>query len=214
MQNCYANGLLNREICRESSLVFDKRGNTWLSPELCIWADERVHLPGKASISTQYPSLEEFFLRILQVPKPNVEMHVQALYRLSQAGPTPLQLKQAIKQVSLFHPKPIDVNELRMANIFPVILTGGQINITNRNADFAIIDREEYGEAFRGKIIMLDFTLEEVRECQEFITACGIDKKRLSIKVEPRTDVNGGSLASRLTEEFQNKAYAIFRYVE
>ena len=210
----HANNSSNRENFTELNLVFDTQGNTWLSPELCIWADERVQFPGKASISAQYPSLKDFFLRILQVPEPDVGMHVQALLRLSQEHPTSLQLKQAIKHISLFHPKPTDVNDLRMAHIFPVILPNGQIKITTRSADFAIIDREEFGEAFRGQIVTLDFTLEEVRECQEFITACGMDKKRLSRKVEERTDVNGGSLASRLTEEFQNKAFAIFRYVD
>jgi len=103
--------------------------------------------------------------------------------------------------------------ELQKSNIFSVKTTNGQKIFTIGSADFAIVDRVEYGLAFAGKIRILDYSIEEVRACRPLLLALGLRRQHLSELVEETTMVQGGVLSNRLSQDFQSKAYALFRYV-
>jgi hypothetical protein len=101
------------------------------------------------------------------VLKPNLKMHVQGLKELANGQPRQHSLKH--DDAHQFHgPSEEDLSDLRMSNIFPVKLPNGHRKLTNRLAEFAIVDRSEYGAAFEGRVIILDLSLEEVRKCRPF----------------------------------------------
>jgi len=193
--------------------VFVPSTNAWHPLSSCVWAEDRVQIPRRVSIGTPYASLEDLFTRILGVPKPNLKMHVQGLKELANGQPRAAQLKNMMMLISSMDPSEEDLSDLRMSNIFPVKLPNGHRKLTNRLAEFAIVDRSEYGAAFEGRVIILDLSLEEVRKCRPFLLASTLERRHMSALVEEKTMVEGGILKSDLSDKLRLRAYALFRYV-
>ena len=187
--------------------------NSWHPPSTCIWADDQVHIPRKAPIKAHYPNLEDFFCRVLDIPKPDLGMHVQALKELAQNRPPPSasETKRMIILISSMDPTEEEVADLRRCNIFSVKTTNGQTTFTNTTADFAIADRLEYGFAFAGKIRILDYSIEEVRVSRSLLFALGLKRRLLSEMVEEETKVQDGAISTGLSSSFRQKSYALFR---
>jgi hypothetical protein len=203
-----------RSSFEKTELVCVPTKGTWHAISTCLWADDKVKFPQMASIKSSYTGLEDFFCRILGVPKPNLGMHVQALKQLSLIRPLDgLQLKQSMLLISSMDPSPEDVNDLKNANIFEVKPAKGPKTYTNSAADFAIIDRSEYGTAFKGKINLLNFKIGEARACRSLLFALGLKGRHLSETVEETTSVKGGVIDKILTHQSRSKAYALLRYV-
>ena len=149
--------------------------NSWHAPSECVWADGRIPIPDRTAISLSYPSMESFFKSILNVQSPDLSMHVRALVELSRRpSEEATRIKDAIMLISSLNPTHADLESLSACNIFHVRLANGTRQWTNKSADFAINDRAQYAHAFRDKIAMLDFTLEEVREADLFLEALGL----------------------------------------
>jgi hypothetical protein len=193
--------------------VFVPSQNTWHPPSSCIWADEQIQIPRKAPIKTPYASLEDFFSRVLGIPKPNLDMYVQALKELAQIRPTPsaLEIKLRVMLISSMGPTSDDVTDLRRARIFSVVTTNRERTFTDSTADFAIVDRSEYGSAFAGKIRILGYSIEEVRACRSLLLALGLKRRHLSEMVEETTTVRDGAIDTELSRSFRMKAHALFR---
>lgn len=104
-----------------------------------------------------------------------------------------------------------DVDELKGSNIFAVKPKNGKSTFTSSAAEFAIIDRLEYGSAFAGKIALLEYTVEEVRACRSLLLALGLKRRHLSELVEETTTVQNGAINTELSQSFRLKAYALFR---
>ncbi|CZR61946.1 uncharacterized protein PAC_11843 [Phialocephala subalpina] len=203
-----------RSSFEESRLVFVPLWNSWWSPSYCIWCDDQVRIPQRAPIKTPYGGLEDFFCRVLGVQRPNLGMHVEALKELARVQPaaSASQIKQTMMLISSMDPTPDDVRDLRLSNIFSVTTTTGQTAFTNSTADFAIVDRLEYGAAFAGKINLLDYSLTEVRSSGPLLFALGMQGRHLSNLVEEPTTVQGGAIDTALSRAFRSKAYALFRF--
>jgi len=204
---------LPRKEFEDSELVFLPSQNTWHPPSSCIWADDQVQIPKKQPIKITYAKLEDFFCRMLHVQKPNLDMHVQALKELAanQPPPSASDVKQMIMVISSMEPNSEDVKSLRRSNIFSVIKSNGQKAFTDSTTDFAIVDRPAHASAFSGKIIALDYTIEEVHTCYPLFCSLGLKNKHLSELVEEKTKVKDGKLNHELTHAFRQRAYAIFR---
>ncbi|KAH8586657.1 hypothetical protein B0O99DRAFT_585566 [Bisporella sp. PMI_857] len=202
-----------RNIMEELELVYLPSENSWHPLSSCIWAGDHIRIPGKVAIKSHYSTLEDFFCRVLDVPKPSLEMHVQALKQLARTLPTPSAsaIKQSIMLISSMDPTENDVKDLRRSRIFSVRTTSGQISFADSAADFAIVDRSEYGIAFAGKINLLDYSIAEVRACGSLLLALGLKRLHLSILVEETTKVQDGVISTNLTRNFRLKAYALFR---
>lgn len=141
-------------------------------------------------------------------------MHVQALQQLSLIRPLDgPALKQSMLLISSMEPNPEDIKDLVHTNIFSVKPVEGPKTYTNSVADFAIVDRSEYGSAFKGKINLLDFTTREARDCRPFLFALGLKGKHLSEMVEETTSVKEGVIDKLLTRQFRLKANALVRLV-
>lgn len=164
------------------------------------------------SLATEYAEQEDFFVRILGVQTPNVEMHVQALIEKSgKLTVHPSELKEMIFTISSMKPQKNDLEKLRTRGILPVKYANGLPGRAHMSADFAIPDRPQYNEAFQGKIITLDFSIGEIRAAMPFLAAAGLEGRLLSTMVQEETAVEGGKLNTQLTQSFVEKSYAIFR---
>ena len=168
-----------------------------------------------SAIASQYPALDKFFLRILGVRKPDISMHINTLKELAKESLQKIELLNRMIWISELTPTTEDVQDLETAKIFPVKLENGEKTVARKQIEFAIIDREEYGDAFAGSIRVLDFTLEEVRQCDAMLRACGLSERYMSHLVdEVITNPTKKKYDLLLSTEFAQKAYAIFRYAE
>jgi hypothetical protein len=69
----------------------------------------------------------------------------------------------------------------------------------------------EYGDAFKGKLHTLDLTLEEVHTLRHFLKAMELEDRYMSRAVKEDTNVRGGSEDLALSNEFRERARAIYR---
>jgi len=146
------------------------------------------------------------------VPKPNLNMHIQALKELANGNTAIEEIKDTIRKISLMEPSRDALVDLHTSKIFPVKFPDGRIRLESIRTDFAIIDRFEYGVAFEGKVSVLNCTLEEVQEYRSFLLPLGLGGRYMSKIIEEKSMVTGGDLHPRLSNEFRRKAYALFRY--
>jgi hypothetical protein len=193
------------------SLIFLPTAGGWYRLSACIWADSLINIPQKASLKTEYAELEEFFHRTLGVPEPNVEMHVNGLRDYLGGEKEPSRVKEMMKLISSMNPHSSAVARLANCIMFPVRRADGSMDWTNSHADFAIVNRKEYGEAFRDRIKTLNFTIEEVRACQSLLEALNLGSKFLSELVTEETTITDGREKRSLTRQLRERAYALSR---
>jgi hypothetical protein len=149
-------------------------------------------------------------VNILGILEPTIEMHIESLIKACEAPEKDI-IKVAILGVAAFKPNKKQLKEVLQLACFPVS-SDGVLTWKKASADFAIIDRREYGKLFVDKISLLDFTLEEVHQMQFFLEPLDLFKNRLSLMVKEKTEAKDGVLEHNITRNFQKKAYAICRY--
>jgi hypothetical protein len=187
---------------------------SWLSPSSCVWAKDSTSLLGRVSIAERYAKSKQFFLDMLNVPEPKLEMYIEALKQEALAIRDQNKMKQIITNICSFGILPTEkLKDLRQVACLPVILLDGGVRWMNCQGDFYIVDRLEYGRSFKGKIRYLDFTLEEVHSFECFLSGLNLNGRYLSQVVEYQTQATGTSLDRLLTSSLRSKAYAICRYV-
>jgi hypothetical protein len=86
--------------------------------------------------------------------------------------------------------RPTFTGEVASCRIFPVRVLDGNAGILSSLEDFAIIDRQHYADAFRNKIKVLDFTLDEVRHLRPLVEWAGLEDRFLSRLVVEKTVVD------------------------
>ena len=138
-------------------------------------------------------------------------MHVVALEQKASEHPDRREIMQEMMNISAFSPTSEAVKDLSDTKCLPVKLPSGEIHWLSKRGSFAIIDRREYGEAFAGRINILDFSLEEVHSIRPFLLALGLEKRYMSRAVTEHTTVQGGSFSQCHSDDLRNKAYAICR---
>lgn len=158
---------------------------------------------------------------MVQVQRPDLQMYTQALKQFSTEKPPPLvRIKKSIGSISSMDPSANNFKSLRSANnlkgllsanILPVRLPNGDVKMANAIVDFAIVDRKEYREAFKGKVMTLDFSFNEVHSFKPFLLALGLGRRFMSAAVEEKTMVQEGVPNLDLTDTLREKAHAILR---
>jgi hypothetical protein len=200
----------NRSMFDENELIYNPGSQSWYGPSSCIWAEDTIHLPGKFSLATTYKKQKSFFLSILDVTKPNLEMHILALMQKAEA-PDKRIIMQEMLNICAFDVTPQAVEKLSDCKCLPVKLPSGEVQWLHRSGTFAIVDRRDYGQIFTGRIKVLDFSLEEVHSLKPLLFALGLGEKYLSKAVREETTVEGGSIDEHLTADLRRKSYAICR---
>ncbi|KAF1816496.1 hypothetical protein P152DRAFT_428616 [Eremomyces bilateralis CBS 781.70] len=201
-----------RSQFESDQLVYHPQTRSWHAPSACIWAEERIHLPGKVSIATAYKGHTSFFCSLLKVPKPDLDMHIAALQQKTLHNPDRQSILEEVINICALGPTPHALESLSATKCFPVRRSLGAVEWVNREHQFVVVDRNELAELFAGKADMLDYSLEESHSIKPFLLGMGLQNRSISRMVKEKTTVQGGSPAPELTRNLRKIAYAIFRY--
>jgi hypothetical protein len=197
---------------QEHEFIYAPSTEQWCAPTSCLWA-ESTSIVDKLAIAAEYPDLKTFFVDNLQIDTPNVEMYIRELQRLEeeQGNASLERVKELISEINLREPRSEQLQPLLSLHILPVKDRKGSTKLKTPTDDFAIVDRLEYGDAFKGKLHTLDLTLEEVHTLRHFLKAMELEDRYMSRAVKEDTNVRGGSEDLALSNEFRERARAIYR---
>ncbi|KAF7906551.1 hypothetical protein EAF00_000830 [Botryotinia globosa] len=195
------------------NLLYNPPSRSWCAPSSCIWAPEEVQLPGKFSMATQYKKQRTFVQNVLEIKKPDLEMHILALQKRALENPDKEGILREIKNIRALNPTGNVLREkLSKCKCFPIYRPSQEVKWLDSTGNFAIVDRKEHGDAFKNKINMLDFSLEEVHSINQFLIELGLEGQFTSRAVKVDTKIADGMLNDGPTKDLRRKAYAICRY--
>lgn len=207
-----------RSSFEDSALVYIPKDNAWRPPSQCVWAESNVKIPGKASIADAYPSKKAFFTTVLKTSEPTVKMYIASLIAEAKGKASAAQIKETMVLICGLGVGETDLSSLVKAKVLPVKLANGVDSFASASlkddfVDFAIVENTIHWNAFKGKIAVLDFSLEEIRDTRPLLLAMGLKERFSSKLVKEVTDVRGGSQDHEMTRNLRDKSQAIVQYV-
>ena len=202
----------------DSALVYIPKENAWRPPSQCVWVESNVKIPWKVSIADAYPLKKTFFTTVLKVSEPTVEMYIDSLKAEAKGKASAARIKETMALICGLGVGETDLSSLVEAKILPVKLAKGlgsfaSASFKDNSVDFAIVENTIHWDAFKGKIVALDFSLEEIRDTRPLLLAMGLEERFSSKLVKEVTDVRGGSQDHEMTRNLRIKSQAIVRYV-
>lgn len=202
----------------DGALVYIPQENSWYPPSRCVWVESNVKIPGKASIADVYPLLESFFTEVLSVSKPTVNMFVDSMKAEAKGNASAVQIKETMRLICSLGVGEHDFTSLAEAKVLPIKLANGVGGLASASSkgeyvDFAIVESTIHRDAFEGKIIVLDLSLEEIRDTRPLLLAMGLKDRFSSRLVREVTHVTGGCRDHGMTKSLRTKSQAIIRYV-
>jgi hypothetical protein len=184
----------------------------------CVWSVEGA-IVGKACLESLYPDLGEFFWDRLGVSKLTFALVCQhileagdKIHDISHVKVLLWSLKAQLPPAGNGIHAPL-TEDLKNSRIFPVRVPRGSTQLMSMREEFAIVDREQYANAFAGKVKVLDFTLEEVHRLRLLIEWAGMTGRYFSNLVVEQThfEKEQRTKDKNLTRTFRNKACAFTR---
>ncbi|KAL8763201.1 MAG: hypothetical protein Q9184_000918 [Pyrenodesmia sp. 2 TL-2023] len=214
-ENAESRGTL-RFTFEGSALVYIPKKKAWRPPSQCVWVDSSVQIPGMASIADIYPSRKTFFTAVLKTSEPTVDMYVDSLKAEAQGRASATQIIETMALICRLGIGKTDLSGLVEDKVLPLKLANGASRFAaasskEESVDFAIVENVIHGKAFKGKIAVLDFSLEEIRDTRPLLLALGLENRFSSKLVKEITDVRGGSLDHEMTRNLRSKSQAIAR---
>ena len=200
-----------------SALMYIPKENGWRPPSQCVWVKSNVEIPGKASIADAYPLFGTFFTTVLNISKPTVEMYVDSMKAEAKGDVSAARIKETMRLICTLGVGEEDFSSLVEVKILPVKFANGVSGFASASSkdkcvDFAIVENTIHWDAFKGKIVVLDFSLEEIRDTRPLLLALGLEERFSSNLVNEVTDVRGGSQDHEITRNLRSKSQAIVRY--
>ncbi|KAK4695759.1 hypothetical protein P7C71_g2041, partial [Lecanoromycetidae sp. Uapishka_2] len=204
--------LMVREKFEKMGLIYVPQQQAWYPPSSCLWT-ESTRISGRVAIAGQYAALKFFFLHVLEVEEPNVSMLVEELKRLatSNEDSSITTIRALIDDIDCLGPDEDDLEDLTSCNFLPVRGTDGLVRLKNTTDVFAVVDRVEYEAAFKGRVAILDYSIEEAHRIRGFLTAVDLAGRRMSLLVEEVSTTDTSIKANHLTRKIRDQAYALFR---
>ena len=207
-----------RSTFEDSALVYIPKENAWRPPSQCVWVESSVKIPRKTSIADAYPLKKTFFTTVLKISEPTVEMYIDSLKAEAKGKVSAGKIKETMALICGLGIGESDLSSLVEAKVLPVKLTNGMGSFASASSkdvfiDFAIVDNTIHWDAFEGKIVVLDFSLEEIRDTRPLLLAMGLQERFSSKLVKEVTDVRGGSQDHEMTRNLRIKSQALVRYV-
>jgi hypothetical protein len=178
-----------------------------------VWADA-PKIGAQYGIRAVYPELESFFRGPLNVQTPTTATYLEQLRRLASEDVVDIgAVKAAIYNLNGLRPGPDELRGLSQIRFLPVVMPSGAVEILKPTDTFFIADRVEYLSAFRGKVPILDFSLEEGWRLHHLLGNLGLEDQYMSNAVQEQTVVGQPSLehCPRETGQFRKKAPHIYR---
>jgi len=207
-----------RSSFEDSALVYIPGLSAWRPPSQCVWVESSVEIPGKYSVADAYPLKKTFFTTVLKVSEPTVEMYIDSLRSEAKGFASAAQMKVTMALICGLGIGESDVSSLVEAEILSVKLANGvgvfaSASAEHEYADFVIVENVIHRNAFEGKIPVLDFCLEEIRDIKPLLLALGLEEQFSSKRIEEITEVSGGSKDREMTRNLRIKSQAMVRYV-
>lgn len=194
------------------NLLYYPPNKSWYAPSSCIWAPDEIQLPDKISIATEYKSQRIFFQNVLGIKKPDLGMHILALQQRALEKSDKKGILRELKNICALNPvAAILQDKLSKCKFLPVCGPFQAVQWMDSTGNFAVVDRKEYGDLFKDKINMLDFSLEEVHSIKPILASLELEGRYISRIVKEETRIEDGSLNDILTKDLRRKAYAICR---
>ncbi|KAI0813926.1 hypothetical protein GGR55DRAFT_486989 [Xylaria sp. FL0064] len=200
-----------REVFRSEPLIYAPADGSdcWHTVSQCIWSSA-TQIQGRVPLNEVYPDLEEFFTDFLGVARLTLKMAYDELKSKGERNPAPSlrEIKDTIFVLNSLLQAPsdsgddLDPSGLLECKIFPVRYPTADhqtdVRLTTGRAEFAIIDRQLFYEAFESQVKFLDFTLDEIRRLEPFISWLDFSRRYLSVAVKEISIVRSENRASTL----------------
>jgi hypothetical protein len=194
-------------------LIYVDSSKSWHRIDACLW-ETAAPIPGKKVLSGEYGDLKNLFVTKLDVKTPNLQMVVAELEALSGSDPPVQEVIALIRALNAMNPRPGDLSRLKSLNILPVKKAGEeQVCLRSTAFDFIILDHPKLANGFQGRLLVLDFSLEEIKQLRPFLSAMSLNDKYISVRVSEQTEAQDGVVNQNLCTEFHKRAYAIVRYI-
>jgi hypothetical protein len=209
--------MMPRAEFEKYGLIYVPAEDAWVSPSWCLWA-ETPDIDGIYGIGDVYSDLAGLFVERLFIKVPTIATYIEVL-RLLVGEPFPRNIpsiKGAINCISNLDPTAEDLDELIRLSCLPVHVPGSnRVKLMRPSEIFFIADRREYEQVFRGKVPVLDYSLEEIHALQPFLEALGLADRYMSVAVQETTRVQQLSDVplKSLSQAFRARAKALYRYV-
>lgn len=164
-----------------------------------------------------YPELEEFFVKVLGV---STVTDVFMMKQLAAAAAKPSKNADEIKRLMLSASELLDVNSqssqfgisietLQQSKYLPCKSPSGHYMFRSLEESFFIVDNKYYAENFGGKLVLLDFTYEQLNSLHELFRILCLDDRYLARHVRRETSAETLTVDNALTHQFRQCAYAI-----
>ena len=207
-----------RSTFEDSALVYIPKENAWRPPSQCVWVESSVKIPWKTSVADVYPLKKTFFTTVLKISEPTVKMYIDSLEAEAKGKASVVQIKETMVLICGLGIGETDFSSLVKAKVLPIKLANGVGSFASASSkddfvDFAIVENTIHWDAFRGKIVVLNLSLEEIRDTRPLLLAMGLEERFSSKLVKEVTDVSGGSQDHEMTRNLRIKSQAIVRYV-
>ncbi|GAB1197743.1 hypothetical protein APSETT444_007046 [Aspergillus pseudonomiae] len=204
-----------REFEDESLIFVTTNGEPgWYKISECLWSST-TDIRGKVTLNDHYEDLKDFFIDTLGVNTLTLEMVYDELLETGSESTidetkSKIWSLNALLQTEGYYANP---DPLLERVVFPVIYPDGTKGLTSAATEFAIPDREHLASQFRGRIKMLDYSLEEVRRLKSFFEWTNLTHRYLSASVKELTSFSGDTaqLISTPRRDLRRKAHAILR---
>lgn len=188
----------------------------WYRASECLWSST-TEIRGKVTLNDHYEDLKDFFIDTLGVKTLTLQMVYDDLLETS-AHATLNDTKSKIWSLNALLDAEedyvnLDPKPLLKRPIFPVVYSDGTKALRSEDTQFAITDREHLASRFRGKIKILDFSQEEVRQLKTFFEWASLSHRYFSVAVKELTSFSGET--TRLNpwpnRDLKRKAHSILR---
>jgi hypothetical protein len=201
-------------VFKERDLIYDNF-DEWLNSSLCVWRNT-IKLGNHVPIAAVYPELKDFFVDVLGV---STVTDVFMMKQLAAATSKPTKDIDEIKALMLSTSELLGADSqsakyktstetLRKWSYLPCKLPSGNV-FRSLKETFFIVDHEYYAEKFKGRLVLLDFTYEQLTSLHDLFRLLRLDDHYLARHVRRETSVETSTFDDILTQQFRQCAYAI-----
>lgn len=162
------------------------------------------------AISSYYNGLKQFFVDILRIEQPSLDMFVRDLVKKASIPSPPIDvIKDLIGDISTLRPPPESLEQLREVSFVPVRQSSGEKQLFPPKSLFTIENNAELANIFSGQAPTLDFNLVQVHKIRPFIKAMGWDQRLMSECIVEASEPGQAMLAPGMSMFFRHRAFAL-----
>ena len=190
-------------------LIYNPGTDVWHHRSACLWV-EATNISDKIAISSFYHKLKGFFVEMLDIQQPSLDMFVTDLINKASRQRVSVEgVKDLIADINALRPGPGDLERLREVSFVPVRYPSGGVQLCTPSSHFAIANSVELSAMFSDSAPILDLDLVQVHRHLPFIDAMGWGNRFMSECIQEASDPGQASLTIDRTMDFRNRAFAL-----